>query len=38
MLAASLELPSELVMMIEPTDETGDHFDLEDVRNLVPHF
>jgi hypothetical protein len=33
-----VELPTELMVMIEPADETGDYFSFKDVRNLVPYF
>ena len=33
-----IELPSKLVVMIEPVDETGDYFGFKDVRNLVSYF
>jgi hypothetical protein len=28
----------ELIVMIEPADETGDYFGFKDVRNPVPYF
>ena len=33
-----IELPSELIVMIEPLDKAGDYLGLEDVSNLVPYF
>jgi len=33
-----IELPLELIVMIEPLDKAGDYLGLEDVRNLVPYF
>ena len=34
----TIELPPELIVMIEPLDKAGDYLGLEDVRNLVPYF
>lgn len=33
-----VELPTELIMMIQPSAEIGDHLGLKDVRNPVPYF
>ena len=33
-----VELPMELIMMIEPLDKIGDYFGFNDVRNMIPYF